>query len=147
MTSCYYGHKIPGSQQSFLTETAFALSSDERKVWATFCSWVQSCTGKSFFCLFLPYYLQDQGLLRSRYFATMAIWCNNFSSPYSHPIIGDSFQFWSSLYSDHPKKPSSTHASSVPWLFWIIITKTENESSHRTQFDVGLGNHALHRLT
>ena len=35
MTSCYHGHEIPGSQRSFLTETAFALSSNERKVWAT----------------------------------------------------------------------------------------------------------------
>ena len=35
MTSCYHGSKISGSQQSFLTDTAFALSGDERKVWAT----------------------------------------------------------------------------------------------------------------
>ena len=33
--SCFHGSKIAGSQQSFLTETACALLSDGRKVWAT----------------------------------------------------------------------------------------------------------------
>ena len=33
--SCFHGSKITGSQQSFLTETGFALLNDGRKVWAT----------------------------------------------------------------------------------------------------------------
>ena len=49
--SCYYGSKIFGSQQSFLT-----------------------------IFLLCPPYLQDHGLLRSRNFATTATWRSNVSS-------------------------------------------------------------------
>ena len=59
----------------------------EGKYGLPFCSWVQSYTevmhAKLFcFCLvffFLPY-LQDHALLRSRSFATMVTWRNDFSS-------------------------------------------------------------------
>ena len=65
----------------------FALSNDGRKVWATivFLSAIMhrshACQIFSFFVLFffLPY-LQDHALLRSRSFATMASWRNDFSS-------------------------------------------------------------------
>ena len=33
--SCYYGSRISGFKQSFLTETAPAVSNNGRKVWAT----------------------------------------------------------------------------------------------------------------
>ena len=47
------------------------------------CSWVQSYTGKSYmliFSFFFLQYLQYHGLLRSRNFATMATWRNDFFS-------------------------------------------------------------------
>ena len=73
--SSYHGSKILGSQQSFLTEPATGLP---------FCSWVQSCTGKSYMtsCLFFLPFLQDYSLLKniSRNLATMTTWCNDFSS-------------------------------------------------------------------
>ena len=47
----------------------FALLNDGRKVWLPFCSWVQSCTGKSYMSFFFfLLYLQDHGLLRTRNF-------------------------------------------------------------------------------
>ena len=107
-----------------------------------FCSWVQSCTGKSFFCLFLPYYLQDQGLLRSRYFATMVIWCNNFSSPYSHPIIGDSFQFWSSLHSDHWKNPPVPMPAGYFDCFGLLLQK--RKTNHHTEHNLTLVLEIMH---
>ena len=55
--SCFHGSKIAGSKQSFLTETAFALYNR-----------TQSRT------FFFPC-SQDHGLLRSRNFAIMALWC------------------------------------------------------------------------
>ena len=73
----WYSSKISGSQQSFLTETAFASSNDARKVWATMgycfvseCNQAQESQTCQFFHFFLPY-LQNHGLLRSRNFASM----------------------------------------------------------------------------
>ena len=62
----------------------FASSNDARKYGLLFCSWVQSCTGKSYmsscFRFFFPY-LQDHVLLRSKNnFAKIATWRNDFSS-------------------------------------------------------------------
>ena len=61
VTSVYHGSKICGCQQSFLTETAIWFSNVGRKYRLTFCSWMQSYTGKlymsiifSFFFIFLP---------------------------------------------------------------------------------------------
>ena len=64
MTSGYYGWKISGSQQSFLTEEL------------PFYSWEQLCT-VIFFISFLPYF-QVHGLLSSRNFVTMATWRKDF---------------------------------------------------------------------
>ena len=50
----------------------------EEKFGLPFCSLVQSSTGKSYLSMLSPY-LRDHGLLRSRYYATMATWCNDFS--------------------------------------------------------------------
>ena len=64
----------------------FALPNDEEKyiVWGTtlFLSSImhRKVIHVEHFHFFLPY-LQDHGLLRSRNFATMATWHNNFSSP------------------------------------------------------------------
>ena len=77
--SFYHGSKISGSQQSFLTDTAFALLNDGRKVGATilFLSAIMhKVIHVKFF--FLPY-LQGHGLLRSRHFASIALRCNDFS--------------------------------------------------------------------
>ena len=57
----------------------------EEKYGLLFCSWEQSCTGKSSMSIFFVFFflpnLQDHGLLRPRYFAiTMATWRNHFSS-------------------------------------------------------------------
>ena len=51
----------------------------EEKFGLPFCFWVQSCTGKSYLSMLSPY-LRDHGLLRSRYYATMATWCSDFSA-------------------------------------------------------------------
>ena len=55
----------------------------EEKYGLPFCSWVLLCSRKSymsiFFLFFLPY-LQDHGLLRSRNYATLATWRNDFPS-------------------------------------------------------------------
>ena len=84
VTSGYHGSKISGSQQSFFTETSCETAIcivDRRKKSTTFCSRVQSCTGKSYisiFSFFFVPYLQDHGLLRSRNFASMARWRKDF---------------------------------------------------------------------
>ena len=77
----YHGSKISGSQQSFLTETAFTSSNDARKVqtvsatmgycFVSECNQAQECHTCQFFHFFLPY-LQDHGLLSSRNFASKA---------------------------------------------------------------------------
>ena len=56
--SRYYGRKIFGFQQSFLTETAICIVERWKKEWATHCTGKSYMTTFSFF--FLPY-LQDQG--------------------------------------------------------------------------------------
>ena len=72
--SCFHGSKIAGSQQSFLTETAYALLSDGRKVWAT-SLFLSAIMHKFVHVNFFLSYLQDHGLWRSRNFAIMALWC------------------------------------------------------------------------
>ena len=82
VTSVYYDGKICGCQQSFLTETGIWFKNDGRKVWANvlflnaIIHW-QVIHVNYFFFLFyfsaMPY-LHDHGLLRSRYFSTMATW-------------------------------------------------------------------------
>ena len=66
VTSRYYGSKISGSQQSFLTRRPFSLSKEGRKKWATdlFLSAImhRKVIHVNFFRFFLPY-LQDNGLL------------------------------------------------------------------------------------
>lgn len=66
---CYNGHKISGSQQYFLDRDGHLgeQTMEEKFGLMQFCSWVESCTGKSYnfffsqfflFFVFLPY-LQD----------------------------------------------------------------------------------------
>lgn len=68
-------------QVTMVARRPFALSNDERKVLATVlfqeCNRAQE-SHTCQFVVFLPY-LQDRGLFRSRNFATMATWPNNFS--------------------------------------------------------------------
>ena len=83
VTSHYHGSYISGSQKSFLTKTAiFIIEQWKEKLELPFCSWVQSCTAKSYihFFLFSLSYLQDHDLLISRDFATMVTIFNVFSS-------------------------------------------------------------------
>ena len=47
MTSRYHSCKFSGSQKSLLTETAIFIV-ERRKYRLPFCSWVPSCTGKSY---------------------------------------------------------------------------------------------------
>ena len=57
VTSRYHGSKISGSQQYFLTETAFShcetMEETKEKYGLLFCSQVQSCTGKSYMSIFV----------------------------------------------------------------------------------------------
>ena len=88
VTWCYHSSKISGSQQYFLIVMATSIVKWWKKRHGLpFCFLVQSCTGKSnmsMFSFFLPY-LQGHGLLRSRNFATIAMWHNSFSSLF--PVI------------------------------------------------------------
>ena len=70
--SCFHGSKITGSQQSFLTETGFALLNDGKKVWATIL-FLSAIIRKVIHVNFFLPYLQDHGLLRSKNFAIMAL--------------------------------------------------------------------------
>ena len=68
----------------------------EEKYGLPFCSLVQSCTGKSYTFFFLLY-LQYPDWLRSRNFATMATWCNDFSLlPYKRQgvVVTVSRKYW-----------------------------------------------------
>ena len=67
-------------QVSIVARRPFALSNDRRKVWATvlFLECYHAQERHVNFFVFLPY-LQDRGLFRSRNFATMTTWRNNFS--------------------------------------------------------------------
>ena len=72
LTSRYYGSKISWSQQFYLDgDGHLHCWTTEEKYGLPFCSWVQSCTGKSYmsvFFFFFLLYLQDYGLLRTRNF-------------------------------------------------------------------------------
>ena len=86
----------------------FALSNNGRKVWATvFPSLIMHrkfILHMSVFLFLLPY-LQDHGLLRN--FATMTMWCNNFSflqglhAPWKSLKIAVGAGFWCLLYLTH----------------------------------------------
>ena len=75
--SCYYGSKISGSQQPFLTETVICIVARCEKN-MDYCfvpernHAKESHESQFFSFFFCPPYLQDHGLLRSRNFATMA---------------------------------------------------------------------------
>ena len=77
-TPRYHGSKISESRQW----RSFSFSNDWQKAdGLPFCSWswVQSCPQNSHISFFFLPYLQDQGLLWSKSFATMATWRNNVS--------------------------------------------------------------------
>ena len=69
MTSRYHGSKIPGSQQTFLTETARKKSMGNR--FLPECIHADESHTGQFFSFFLPY-LQDHGLLSFENFSTKA---------------------------------------------------------------------------
>ena len=71
MTSRYYGNQISASQQSVLTETVICIVKRWKKVWAAFL-FPSACHAQKVMLVFLVPYLQDQGLLRSQNFATIA---------------------------------------------------------------------------
>ena len=92
--SHYHGSKTHGSQQFFLTEMVICIAKWWRKVHCMGYHFVpefnhaqESHTSQTLH-FFLPY-LQDHDLLRSRNFATMATWHNNFSSllPFTLPLF------------------------------------------------------------
>ena len=95
VTSVYHGSKICGCQQSFLTETAIWFSNDGRKGWAkvlflkAIIHWKVIHFNYFFFLFYfsdMPY-LQDHGLLRSRYFTTMVTWRNGLSNLMPPPLL------------------------------------------------------------
>ena len=95
VTSVYHGSKICGCQQSFLTETAIWFSNDGRKVWANvlflnaITHWKVIHVNYFFFLFYFSamQYLQNHGLLRSRYFATMVTWRNDLSYLLPPPLL------------------------------------------------------------
>ena len=56
VTSGYHGSKISGLHQSFLTETVICCRTMEAKYGLPSCSWVQSCTGKSYMSFFFSFF-------------------------------------------------------------------------------------------
>ena len=52
VTSGYHGSKISGLHQSFLTETVICCQTMVETYGLPSCSWVQSCTGKSYMSFF-----------------------------------------------------------------------------------------------
>ena len=84
VTSHYHGSKIYRSQQSFFTETAIVKRRKKNMGHHFVLSAImlRKVIRISFFSFFLTYmYLQNHGLLRSRYFRTMSKWHDNLFSP------------------------------------------------------------------
>ena len=85
-TSRYHGGKISESQQSFLSETVICIverwkrSMDYRFVLECNLIMHRKVIHVNFFRFFFLPHLQYHGLLRSRNFATMATWRNDFIS-------------------------------------------------------------------
>ena len=123
VTSVYHDSKICGCQQSFLTETGIWFKIGGRKVWANvlflnaIIHW-QVIHVNYFFFLFyfsaMPY-LQDHGLLRSRYFATTVTWRNDLSYILPPPLLQFfrktcCFQLQEVLFRWNPKLLFFSHA-------------------------------------
>ena len=82
VTSRLHSGKLSGTQKSFLTEMAICIVERWKKsmgyCFVPECNHVRESHASQFFRFFLQYF-QDRGLLRSRNFATMATWRNDFS--------------------------------------------------------------------
>ena len=118
VTSRYHGSKISGSLQSFLKEKGICISERWKNSmeYRFFLSAVKHRKVIHFKASVFPPYLQLRGLLRSRNFATMAKWRNDFSS-----LLLELMQrrFWAT----HVNRKSILFLLKLPWCYQICILK------------------------
>ena len=118
VTSRYHGSKISSSPQSFLKEKGICLG--ER--WKNSMEYrfvlecIQAPENHTFQSFCFPPYLQHHSLLRSRNFATMTTWRNDFSS-----LLLELMQrrFWTT----HVNRKSILFHLKLPWSYQICIPK------------------------